>query len=810
MYGIRHLLLDRRSGTTLQVVLRESGKFERHPLDRRRSRQSMQRFYATATSSREGFSLESTAAPTVPDLAAAYSKLSMYADMGRAAEALHLLGHIKKRHKPDYKMYSAILKAFSNSGWPTVILRAEEFFHAIDNPDTLCYNHLLDIYARRGHVDECWMLVETMQSRYESGRNANCQPNIDTYTILLKALLTAGGENDMMVKAEEVFAKVDDPTTDCSNALLHIYAKLGQAEKATALLERMQTDIGIRAPNNSTIASVITALRNSNQADSAERAELLFKSVETPCADVYRAIMAVYVDAGRVSDAAAIASLLQLEVQNESPNGETESFDTLEPVTELVFFDELQALIDDDKVEEAETLLSSIDEWTTHHGPAYGLILKGYAKRETLAALGKMESLINHFETQSAIAAAKASILHFATYSHLLIAYVKVLGAKAVIPIQNTMSRMEDLAERYFNPSLEPNSTAYTCLMQARILEAAPGFEEEVQSLLNTCKSLPDFQISEESFLYAYSLAINAWGKSKREDAPMQAMAIFDSISNPDTVIYNTLMNVFAQRGDVHTAADILGRMKASGHCQPDATSYATAMNAFLHSHEPNRLEQAEQLLCQMDSPNTDLYNNLLSIYAKEGLVNDCVRLFESMQSKADSNLIDNYSCSIVLKALRDSNDRDALGKGMELFASSMPEPNIIVYNTYLSLLAKHGRAATALAVMNSMTCRPNNRTYNTVLDALCKSGDKDALRGAFILFEGMEQPDEYTYNTMMRICQNARRLDDVVALARRMLAAGCIPNDFTYRTVAKTFRRAGYANCEQCASKVLAGGSVA
>ena len=193
-----------------------------------------------------------------------------------------------------------------------------------------------------------------------------------------------------------------------------------------------------------------------------------------------------------------------------------------------------------------------------------------------------------------------------------------------------------------------------------------------------------------------------------------------------------------------------------------------------------------------------------------------------------------------------DDGERDGgcLGEARTLFEELLrtePGPNVINYNTYLLVLARHGRVEEArrlLPAMEARGVRPNAVSFNTVMAAGAAAGAwpavrqlldemeatpglapdvvsyntaMSALRPVVYSFTGAPdgraalalglldkmrdkglKPDATTYNILLDVCRKSGQLEAAHALLPAMKAEGQGPDRVTYNTLAEGYLWAG------------------
>jgi pentatricopeptide repeat protein len=168
--------------------------------------------------------------------------------------------------------------------------------------------------------------------------------------------------------------------------------------------------------------------------------------------------------------------------------------------------------------------------------------------------------------------------------------------------------------------------------------------------------------------IHTYNTILNELLKSNLLDAAEKAEKIFNAISLPDTVVYNTFINILAKKGDVARVLNMLQRKKldfGAGHKKgrcPNARTYTIALKALQKSNQSDAVETAEQIFASIDLPDSFTFNSMINLYAERGMGAQAVSLVRRMQRDFASGtnracMPDKVTKSTLLKALRITND---------------------------------------------------------------------------------------------------------------------------------------------------------
>jgi pentatricopeptide repeat protein len=224
--------------------------------------------------------------------------------------------------------------------------------------------------------------------------------------------------------------------------------------------------------------------------------------------------------------------------------------------------------------------------------------MDGYAQRKSPDALEKVEGILLTQEkrVQDGEDIREVRLLNAHSYNILMKAYLQTLGREALPKVEETVTRMETMAEKYNRPELRPSTVAYNTFMIAIVKHGASGYADRVEKVLRSIE--PD-QIS-------YNIAMNAWAKSGSPEAPERVQSLLQSMDQPNTVSYNVLLDFYGKKGMYEKAVGLLSQMQLdfesarNPNCRPDVWSYNTVVNALRSAADVDRWKESLTLLEQM------------------------------------------------------------------------------------------------------------------------------------------------------------------------------------------------------------------
>lgn len=179
-------------------------------------------------------------------------------------------------------------------------------------------------------------------------------------------------------------------------------------------------------------------------------------------------------------------------------------------------------------------------------------------------------------------------------------------------------------------------------------------------------------------------------------------------------------------------------------------------------------------------------YSALISAYAKSGLFDEAIKVFNTMK---DSALVPNlvtYNALINACGKGGGNYRTSLEIFYEMGRNGV-QPDRITYNSLLAVCSVAGLWEKAEALFVEMEKRGIERdiyTYNTLIDAACNGGQIDE---AIAIMYDMDTknmcPNEVTYSTLIRGCAKAGRLEKAISLFNEMKRLGIRLDSVSYNT---------------------------
>lgn len=219
-----------------------------------------------------------------------------------------------------------------------------------------------------------------------------------------------------------------------------------------------------------------------------------------------------------------------------------------------------------------------------------------------------------------------------------------------------------DCAVQAFQKISEPNDVTWSamifgysqfgelgkCFRVFRSLRSQAGALNEYiyTSIFQACAALADMNLGTQahgdaikrgliSYLHGESAIISMYAKFGQLDC---AFRVFESISDPDTVAWTSMIAACACHGNASEALNLFRRMQASA-MRPNAVTFTAILTACSHC---GLVEEAKQYMESMSSqygidPTIDHYDCMIDILARAGRLSEALALIEAMPFEPDA-----------------------------------------------------------------------------------------------------------------------------------------------------------------------------
>merc|ERR1719160_1252318 len=380
-----------------------------------------------------------------------------------------------------------------------------------------------------------------------------------------------------------------------------------------------------------------------------------------------------------------------------------------------------------------------------------GLLAGGHAPTDafcvqviTLCSEGRNIPLVEHI--LAAIRAAGRSTL--AVYSAVMRVYAQArLYHKAC-----------DLFPTLLEDGVEPDNVMYGSMIKAAVECGRLDFSRE---LLRQSGTL-DIQ--------NYMSLFRACGRERKVGKALELLQELEEGNvGIDTTAYNCVLDVCVKCGDAGAVRRLFAKMKATGFV--DVISFNTLLKDMSAASIQNTDEVLDDMKALGLRPNQITYNSLVNACVSRGDTSRAWKYVSLM--KLDGIPLDNFTCSIMMKGLKHSSNREDVDQTLNLIEQSAVVPDEVLVNTLLEAcirLKDVGRLTSALRAFRSQGTVPSEHAYATVLKAY---GHARALPDVMATWNDMLErkvrPTDATFAAMVDACIANGAVEDAIRVFAEM-----------------------------------------
>ncbi|XP_024540327.1 pentatricopeptide repeat-containing protein At4g20770-like isoform X1 [Selaginella moellendorffii] len=299
---------------------------------------------------------------------------------------------------------------------------------------------------------------------------------------------------------------------------------------------------------------------------------------------------------------------------------------------------------------------------------------------------------------------------------------------------------------------VHPNSVTFLSALEActNLSDASRGSKLHTEGMLGS---------GIENSRKVSNALINMYGKCRELG---RAKAVFDGMSDRDTVSWTTMLASFAENGDLEQASRAFDRI-------PERQ--CVAFNSMLAAYAQNgHIEEAKQLYDDaIHEPDIVAFTTLLTAFAQHGRGEQALCLLRAgdlegleMDLVSFVGILDACACCGALNEGR-SIHQEAVLRGFQ--------DDVTIGSALVNMYGKCGQVEPGREVFDGMPWR-NSITWNAMLTAYAQNGHSAEALELFpvMILEGAE-PSEVTFITLLSACAQAGLLQDglrVFALMER------------------------------------------
>ncbi|KAK2992122.1 hypothetical protein RJ640_006424 [Escallonia rubra] len=269
----------------------------------------------------------------------------------------------------------------------------------------------------------------------------------------------------------------------------------------------------------------------------------------------------------------------------------------------------------------------------------------------------------------------------------------------------------------------------------------------------------------------------------------LQEPTNFNILEHKDWLSPSELVKIFQALRDPDSVLPVLAQASVRKDYKPTEALYAAVINKLALARNFDGIDNVMQMIkteksCRLSD---GFFHGVIKIYGNEaGRINRAIEtLFDMPSYKCwPSVKTFNYVLNLLVKTKQFDVVHEVYMGGLRLGV----EIDACCLNIMIKGLCGCGDLDSALQVLDEFPkqgCRPNVRTFSTLMHGLCERGKVEE---AFRLFERMEreyvEPDAVTFNILILGLRKQGRIEESIEVFDRMMLKGCVPNPGTYQEV--------------------------
>ncbi|KAL7705791.1 kinetoplast polyadenylation/uridylation factor 1 [Lotmaria passim] len=363
---------------------------------------------------------------------------------------------------------------------------------------------------------------------------------------------------------------------------------------------------------------------------------------------------------------------------------------------------------------------------------------------------------------------------------HLYTTLIGIFGDLGEMETVETL--LADMRKREEAGTLQFTSIAFAVLIRvhARDVVKATALYTEAQK-----RNLSEHPHVQTSMLHA--LAIN------KDTTPEDVDAFVKTIAVWGTDVYNVLLHMYAKRMDRVRFDATLEKMKAEAVEMNDVT-FGTLITAFARWGEEAKVNEVIELLKSHEGEiSATFYSVLASSLNRMGNTEGVANAWEDLVASRlfPDTEVYNQFLSLYSRQHNVSKMQGVLDNMMK----QVP-PNPVTATTVLDMLGKSGRMSEMESLFDDMKSTPDTAptsvTFHQVMNAYAKTGDVMKMEKVYEEFlEKGYTANNVTYNILMDGYGRAKGYEQLEELREKRHAAGIAMDDITYCIMISAYGRA-------------------
>jgi pentatricopeptide repeat protein len=256
------------------------------------------------------------------------------------------------------------------------------------------------------------------------------------------------------------------------------------------------------------------------------------------------------------------------------------------------------------------------------------------------------------------------------------------------------------------------------------------------------------FKMGFEGDVFVQNSLINMYGKCGAINC---ARDVFDKMGEKSVASWSAIIGAYVCVEMWHECLMLLGEMSSEGRCRVEESTLVNVLSACTHLGSPNLGKCIHGILLRNISElNVVVETSLIDMYVKCGCLEKGLRVFENMSEK---NI---FSYTVMISGLAiHGHGREALKVFSEMVEEGF-EPDHVVFVGVLSACSHAGLVDEGLQCFKTMQCEqkinPTVQHYGCMVDLLGRIG---MLKEAYELIKSMSiKPNDVIWRSLLSACK--------------------------------------------------------
>lgn len=672
----------------------------------------------------------------VPSNYTCASLLSLYYKTEDYSKALSLFAEMEQsRIVPDEVIYGILVRIYGKVG---LYEDAQRTFEEIDRADLLSdeqtYVAMAQVHMNAGNYDRALQVLDSMRLR-------NVEPSLFSYSAVLRCHVA----KEDIAAAEDAFralSKCGIPDVFCCNDLLRLYVKLGQLEKASALILKLRKEVQLDeglcmtvmevccksgmivdadkilkemqknrvAMKNSAMVSLIEMYaRNTTSVVQEEDNSSKTLDCRTDSSSLSTTLKLLLDTPGGSSAACQLIRKFAREGNTEEAKFLHEQLNELgvkpedsATATLIVQYGQLQ------KLQQAEELFKASASFPVG-GPVYNAMV------DALCKCGKTAEAYNLFMEMADRGHSRDAVTISILVSHLT-KHGKFQEAENIINgCFHGKVQLDTVVYNTFIKSMLESGKLYSAVsIHDRMISS--GIPQSLQTFNimisvygqggKLDKATEMFTAAQELGLRidekTYTNMLSFYGKAGRhQDASVLFTRMKEEGIMPGKISFNSMVNVYATSGLHDKAKFIFEEMQSSGQI-PDSLTYLALIKAYTEGRSYSKAEEAIQMMLTSNiTLSCPHFNHLIFAFLKEGKIDEARRICNEME---DLGVAPDLACCRTM--MRVYLEYGCCSEGISLFKTTCGslKPDSFILSAAFHLFEHSGREFEAGDVLDAIS----------------------------------------------------------------------------------------------------------